>query len=237
MKIGSRIRTARKAAELSQEELARRADMSLNGFADIERGHIRDPHYSSLKKIADGLGIPVGALLGEPALAGKAEAPGEAGPTTEESEGERLLKKLIRRVIADLEADAERWGAFDGEVSSAVYREIVGRRVSIQSSLGALDDVAEALDVNISDRQSSPLRRVQREVHSAFNYWNAARSALVDRHFDAVLRPEQAEEAEQEEIEVEAAEGDARPVTVLAEWQAERQAGTNMHSPLLHGVS
>lgn len=65
MKIGSRIRTARKAAGLSQEELARRADMSLNGFADIERGHIGDPHYTSLKKIANGLGMSVGELLGE----------------------------------------------------------------------------------------------------------------------------------------------------------------------------
>src|SRR5215204_717065 len=67
MEIGSRIRAARKAAGLSQEELARRAGMSLKGMSYIERGHIEDPHYSSLSKIADGLGVSLGELLGEAA--------------------------------------------------------------------------------------------------------------------------------------------------------------------------
>jgi transcriptional regulator with XRE-family HTH domain len=65
MNIGRRIKELRKAAGLSQEELARRAGMSLKGMGDIERGDIEDPHYSSLKKIADGLGISVGELLEE----------------------------------------------------------------------------------------------------------------------------------------------------------------------------
>ena len=79
MDIGARIRAARRKAGLSQEEVARRADMSLKGMGDIERGLIEDPHFSSLRKIADALGVPVGELVEEePALAGKAEAP-EAG--------------------------------------------------------------------------------------------------------------------------------------------------------------
>ncbi|HVF01067.1 MAG TPA: helix-turn-helix transcriptional regulator, partial [Rubrobacteraceae bacterium] len=57
MDIGDRIRTARKAAGLSQEELARRANMSLKGMSYIERGRIEDPHYSSLRGIATGLGM------------------------------------------------------------------------------------------------------------------------------------------------------------------------------------
>ncbi len=79
MDIGQRIRAARKRAGLSQEEVARRAGMSLKGMAYIERGHIEDPHISSVRSIADALGVPVGELLGEPVLAGKAEAP-DAGP-------------------------------------------------------------------------------------------------------------------------------------------------------------
>jgi transcriptional regulator with XRE-family HTH domain len=65
MDFGSRIRAARRAAGLSQEELARRAGMSLKGMGDIERGDIEDPHYSSLSKIADGLDMTVGELLEE----------------------------------------------------------------------------------------------------------------------------------------------------------------------------
>jgi transcriptional regulator with XRE-family HTH domain len=63
MDFGSRIRAARRAAGLSQEELARRAGMSLKGMGDIERGVIPDPHYSSLSKIAEGLGVPIRDLL------------------------------------------------------------------------------------------------------------------------------------------------------------------------------
>lgn len=75
MNIGARIKAVRRSAGLSQEELARRANMSLKGVGDIERGDIEDPHYSSLSKISEGLGVPIGALLEEPALAEKAEAP------------------------------------------------------------------------------------------------------------------------------------------------------------------
>jgi transcriptional regulator with XRE-family HTH domain len=78
--IGDRIRTARKAAKLSQEDVARRAGLSLKGMGDIERGDIEDPHFSSLVKIAGALGVPVEELIrGEqPVPLGK--APGDAGP-------------------------------------------------------------------------------------------------------------------------------------------------------------
>jgi len=49
--------------------------MSLNGYAAIERGFARDPHYSTLVSIADALGVTVGELLEEPALSGKVEPP------------------------------------------------------------------------------------------------------------------------------------------------------------------
>jgi len=74
MDFGSRIRAARRAAGLSQEELARRASMSLKGMGDIERGIIPDPHFSSLSKIAKGLGISIGELLEDPSSP-KAPAP------------------------------------------------------------------------------------------------------------------------------------------------------------------
>ncbi len=72
--IGRRIRVARKGAGFSQEKLARRAEMSLNGMASIERGEIVDPHISTLSRIADALGVSVSELLEEPAHAGKALA-------------------------------------------------------------------------------------------------------------------------------------------------------------------
>jgi transcriptional regulator with XRE-family HTH domain len=71
MQIGQRIRDVRKAAGLTQEALARRADISLNVLNRIERGAVTDPHYSTLNKLADGLGVSVGELIGERHAVGK----------------------------------------------------------------------------------------------------------------------------------------------------------------------
>jgi transcriptional regulator with XRE-family HTH domain len=78
--IGDKVRATRKAAGISQEEVARRAGVSLNVINRLERGVILDPHYSTLRGIASALGVPVEDLVREPALAGNAEAPG-TGPT------------------------------------------------------------------------------------------------------------------------------------------------------------
>lgn len=67
--IARRIRAARKDAGFSQEGLARRANLSLNAVAKIETSVIKDPHYSTLESIAEGLGISVSELLEEPELA------------------------------------------------------------------------------------------------------------------------------------------------------------------------
>ena len=69
--IGKEIRSARKKRGLTQEELARRANMSLNGLAQLEQGGRTDPHYSTLSKLAVALDVSVGELLEE----GKVLAP------------------------------------------------------------------------------------------------------------------------------------------------------------------
>ena len=77
-KIGSRIRQARKAQGLTQESLARRANISLNGVAQLEQGERNDPHYSTLKKLASALGLTVAQLLEGPVVLGKDKAPTES---------------------------------------------------------------------------------------------------------------------------------------------------------------
>ena len=71
MDIGKEIRRARRDRGLTQEELARRANISLNGLAQLEQGGRTDPHYSTLSKLAVALGVSVGELLDE----GKVLAP------------------------------------------------------------------------------------------------------------------------------------------------------------------
>jgi transcriptional regulator with XRE-family HTH domain len=67
MNIGQRIRTRRTEQGLSQEALARRADVSLKVVSRLETGGITDPHYSTISRIAHALDASTSELLGEPA--------------------------------------------------------------------------------------------------------------------------------------------------------------------------
>jgi transcriptional regulator with XRE-family HTH domain len=78
MSISSKIRERRMALGLSQEQLARRADISLNTWAKLETGFTTDPHYSTLSQVAHALGITVAELAGEEPVP-KASARPESG--------------------------------------------------------------------------------------------------------------------------------------------------------------
>lgn len=67
MKIGKRVREVRKAAGITQEELADRAGVNVGVIGFLERGKTLDPHVSNLQKIAHALGVQTGELLGETA--------------------------------------------------------------------------------------------------------------------------------------------------------------------------
>lgn len=67
MNLAERIRTERKARQLSQEGLAHRAGLSLRAYRSLERGEAVDPHYSTLSGLANALDMSVGELLEESA--------------------------------------------------------------------------------------------------------------------------------------------------------------------------
>jgi transcriptional regulator with XRE-family HTH domain len=101
--LGKRVRARRQALNLSQEALARRADVSLNLINRVERGETRDPHISTLANIADALSVPVGELIGEavplveaPTSSTSAELPEEERRTIADSIG-NLMETLVRR--------------------------------------------------------------------------------------------------------------------------------------------
>jgi transcriptional regulator with XRE-family HTH domain len=91
VEIGKNVRDARKKAQLSQEALARQAGISVSAVAQIEQGERTDPHYSTLSKLAKGLGISVGELLDSP----KVEAPTSATSLEVTDEDRRYLNSLL----------------------------------------------------------------------------------------------------------------------------------------------
>ena len=57
MGLQHRIREARGALGISQEELARRTGVTLNTINRLERGVATDPHYSTLLNLAKALEV------------------------------------------------------------------------------------------------------------------------------------------------------------------------------------
>jgi transcriptional regulator with XRE-family HTH domain len=88
--ISRRLKGLRDKANLSQQDLATKADLSVSLVAKLEQGKKADPRASTLLALADALGVKAGALLEdlfppEPAPATEAGpgANGEAAPAPE----------------------------------------------------------------------------------------------------------------------------------------------------------
>jgi len=61
--IADNVRKARKKAGLSQDKLAREADVAYNTIVKIESGENPNPTIDTLKKIASALDVDVGDLI------------------------------------------------------------------------------------------------------------------------------------------------------------------------------
>jgi transcriptional regulator with XRE-family HTH domain len=62
--FGARVKALRTALELTQEQLAERADMHWTFISGIERG-VRNPGLNSIGRIAAALGVPPATLFSE----------------------------------------------------------------------------------------------------------------------------------------------------------------------------
>ena len=93
--IGKRVRAIRKGrTNLSQEGLARQADISLNVISRLERGAISDPHSSTIVRIAQALDVPITIILhGEDVP--KALAPTSSEPAEEAEESKERSEELL----------------------------------------------------------------------------------------------------------------------------------------------
>jgi transcriptional regulator with XRE-family HTH domain len=73
--LGTAIQTLRTQADLSEGELAERAEVEPKLLAEVEKGR-REPTWGDLRRIARGLGTPLEQLL---ELAESLEGPGPGG--------------------------------------------------------------------------------------------------------------------------------------------------------------
>jgi transcriptional regulator with XRE-family HTH domain len=94
--LAERVRTAREQRGWTQEQLAVHAEVSRSTIQNLENGR-RQPHRSSIRRIAEALGIAVEALRGGPDLNSRGT------DMTDES----LTAEELRHRIADLRDEIE----------------------------------------------------------------------------------------------------------------------------------
>ncbi len=61
--LGENIKKYRKSAGISQDQLSKKADLSLHTIAKIETGATPNPTIDTVKKIADTLDVPLDDLM------------------------------------------------------------------------------------------------------------------------------------------------------------------------------
>jgi len=66
MTFGTRLRALRTQAGMTQEKLARAADVSNATVAKLETIEGQDPNWSTVCRLADALGVDVGAFREQP---------------------------------------------------------------------------------------------------------------------------------------------------------------------------
>ncbi len=139
MAIGENVRAERKRLGLTQEALARRADMSKSGVQMIEGGQRTDLPYSTLKKLSGALGLTIGELVEEPNTPGKGQAPprpetGAAAGLDVRALTEQDLADLYGELSAELERTRERAAELERvreEVNTALIRALNGQSWSL----------------------------------------------------------------------------------------------------------
>ncbi len=121
--LGARVRELRKARAWTLEQAARQAGLARSTLSKIENGQM-SPTYDALRKLADGLGIPVPQLFTPPVraqangrMAVTRAGEGRAHPTAT-YEHELLAGALTRKTMLPYRARvrARSLDAFDGWV-------------------------------------------------------------------------------------------------------------------------
>jgi transcriptional regulator with XRE-family HTH domain len=85
--LGRTLRRLRRLASLTQEELAERSDVSVDVIRQLEQGRKHSARLPTLHALANGLGVELTTLLGDP----------PAVSSTGENDGPRFV--AVRRAI------------------------------------------------------------------------------------------------------------------------------------------
>src|SRR5829696_6139263 len=102
-----RLAELRERRALTLRELSEMSGVAADTINQIELGH-RKARPSTLRKLAKALDVDVREFFEEPALAGKAEAPREAGPPQASTQTVEEFERRLGHVLEPVRAEALR---------------------------------------------------------------------------------------------------------------------------------
>jgi transcriptional regulator with XRE-family HTH domain len=169
--LAERLRILRAREGLTLTEASERIGITRHTLSSLERGG-QEPHYPTLAKIAKGYGVPVEELLEEPVAAGKAEAPDQGQPETEQTARDIAHAEARRQDARDRKA-ARRTLASEGidpatrisDVYDPAVYDVLRRR-SPDELAGALldaerDHVHAVQECALQEEKIAHLRQVE----------------------------------------------------------------------------
>jgi transcriptional regulator with XRE-family HTH domain len=199
--LARKLRLLRAERKLSLRQAAKLTGLAKETLSDLERGR-RHPNDVTLAKIAEGYGISVEELfdledepLGEPALAGKAEALPSPPEVSDEAEERRELYPWVSDVLANL---IDTW---EGQVK-ARYNSAQSRTIAI-----AALDVRDAVMLHYRDDEWTVLPAQERAQRKAFSEYLDGLAMRGLAHYRAST---DAKAAELEAAEIERRRADIR---------------------------
>jgi transcriptional regulator with XRE-family HTH domain len=119
-----RLAELRERRALTLRELSEMSGVAADTINQIELGH-RRPRPSTLRKLARALGVDVEEFYAEPALAGKAEAPREAGQLSAAEEAAMIegLTAAVVSVVDRTQKRSEQVDETDGDALIALVED------------------------------------------------------------------------------------------------------------------
>ena len=102
---GARLKRLREARQMDQITLAKRAHVAQSCISDLEAGRTVDPGIHTFERLASGLGMTLGALLGitpEPKAARKPPAPAQPAPRDHSPAAQEAALAAALAAIAEL---------------------------------------------------------------------------------------------------------------------------------------
>jgi transcriptional regulator with XRE-family HTH domain len=194
--LAEKLRVLRAQRGLSLLAASKQLGIDRHTLRRVELG-IQDPQYPTLAKIAEGYGVPVEELLEEPALAGKAKAPREAGPEKQlpEEAGEerhpndevtqrRIYTGLAAERAGLLESMAELWDRLLDRGEHDVDTLCQIEHVTLKEIINHAIDEEEIKELCAPEQRDQLARAEQRLLEADRRVSRAIEAKLPSRELD-----------------------------------------------------